>query len=605
MAAEERTGDGCVVVLPSNGSSSSNGHITPLAASSIRPLPTPTPPPVITIPSDKDGPSSPPLSSMQYRHNNGNSESPSRDRNGKRMAAVSPGVTRIKNRKPPDGPPVIASVRVGSRHGYPPVSPAAPRPGTAPASPAIGRGSLVSPSVTRARHSAPNSPALAHQQFQQHNGSSQASSPGQSSRLTSPTGGLPTSPSSVRDPPNTANAFSRKNVANKRLRKENDTQLENNYLMSEERPSKRHKGSYDSINQQACKPALNGDIVELDDNNSVDGSSSGSGYCEVIDSVVLQPSKPLTSTMASTSMSNSLRRNVVPQHPTWTSSSNSLINNESIVNDKCTNQPKPRRGRPSSRRGASVSSSHLTPSASDVANLPGASRITPGRNYATDHNSNVSVNNECVATKRDSIINVNAGSGGALPSSSRSGRGRGRRRSRATNSGSTSELKLPTSKSKVKTTSQLVAELAQRKGDTLLAQQASRLEEQQKSQDEMARNKMDHMIRYVRSLPSPPELTCLSAPRSPSPIIISPEPVMSDQPTTTITTTTPEPLPVPAAPPEEDEPPTSVLDLLGATEDDTESLLLAKLPPVDFAASAAADRADEIAETETYGHTGN
>ena len=70
---------------------------------------------------------------------------------------------------------------------------------------------------------------------------------------------------------------------------------------------------------------------------------------------------------------------------------------------------------------------------------------------------------------------------------------------------SPAQLVLQTSNCKVKTTSQLVAELAQRKGDSLLAEQASRLEQQNSkssiSSEELSRNKIYEMNRFMNSLP--------------------------------------------------------------------------------------------------------
>lgn len=625
---EERAGSNCVVVIPNTGNGNSNGHISPPDINT-------RPPPIITIACDKSTPPpSPPPTPLP--HNNGTSSSSYRDPSRNSYNNNNNSISSSSNaavggggggRKTPSQPPSLARTllskvedlptpyRSGSRHGYAPLSPAAPRPGTAPASPALE--TLSSSRLNRARHSAPNSPAPAPPSNHHQNGSSYPSSPGQSSHLRHPPSDRDRSTSHASNPPNTSNAFTRTNVANKRLRKPDDEILELE-LASCEPPHKRHKGSHESVDEQPCKGDDANGVLDQDDNNSIGGSSSGSGYCEVIDSVTPQPTKS-----SATPPPNLLRNVIKQQHSSRASSSNSInnsnnfISNEEASNSNIANRHSSFRGGnrpPSGRKGPSVGSANLPPAASDGSKLPGASRGVSSRTNTPDSNHNSSSGNtvinidDTVSHSRDIINSSNSGGrGAALPSSSRAGRGRGRRKSIVT-SPAPPQLKLPTTKSKVKTTSQLVAELAQRKGDTLLAQRASKLEEQQKSHDEMTRNKMDHMIRYVRSLPSPPELSSVTLSPSPPPTIISPEPPVSDIQTTTLTSTTPE-VPatttiVPNANDDDTAPLGSVLDQLGVTEDDSESMILARLPPIDVAAAIAADELDEKLASQDHGHTG-
>ena len=47
-----------------------------------------------------------------------------------------------------------------------------------------------------------------------------------------------------------------------------------------------------------------------------------------------------------------------------------------------------------------------------------------------------------------------------------------------------------------------------------------------------------------------------------------------------------------------------MLDRIGVADDESEEQLLSRLPPIDFAAAAAADELDAILAQKVYGHTG-
>ena len=431
-----------------------------------------------------------------------------------------------------------------------------PRPGTAPTSPARGRS--LQPAENISRHSAPSSPASSGRHnttvpSSSHNGAPHF--PHQPpSHAVPPV--RPSSPS-LREVNNVANSFSRTNVANKRLRKEECINLVDE---DQEPPYKRQRiAELPPPNPQQSKSLTNGGMVGDDDVISV-GSSSG-GSCEVIDSIDRPPPPPVFNLHQLSRASNY-------NHHSDISSSN--------VNNKSGNKRGP------------VGPVSPYPSES----LPdGSIRLLPS--------STEGLLNHATAP-HDILANQSIPSA-KTPSSARAGRGRGRRRSMVPSP----DIKIPPNKGKVKTTSQLVAELAERKGDTMLAQRASKLEEQQKSHDDMARNKIDHVHRYVRSLPTPPPLCDPKSPleSSPlsSPVIISPEP-NEDLP---IEVSRPSLVPNPTDQENTQENPFSgMLDRLGVADDETEEQLLSRLPPIDFEAAAAADEQDAILDQKSYGHTG-
>ncbi|XP_042878863.1 mediator of RNA polymerase II transcription subunit 26-like isoform X2 [Penaeus japonicus] len=166
-------------------------------------------------------------------------------------------------------------------------------------------------------------------------------------------------------------------------------------------------------------------------------------------------------------------------------------------------------------------------------------------------------------------------------------------------------LPMATKGSKVKTTSQIVAELAERKGDSKLAERASKLEEQQvrdlpgsgsttgmgRTTDlaVVTRNKMDHLHRFLSSQAGPAfedyagagdddrgsmssetEGRGVSAP-------VSPPNVPSEAPPAVVMTP-------------------SNLDLLGVREDETAEEILARLQPIDRSSIVWDDPEDQ---TET------
>ncbi|KAK4304051.1 hypothetical protein Pmani_023998 [Petrolisthes manimaculis] len=182
-------------------------------------------------------------------------------------------------------------------------------------------------------------------------------------------------------------------------------------------------------------------------------------------------------------------------------------------------------------------------------------------------------------------------------------------------------LPLTTKASKVKTTSQIVAELAERKGDSKLAERATKLEEQHvrelaspastlgmgRTVDSavVTRNKMDHLQRFLSSQPSPAsdalsrgdddddeDRGSLSSEteerRSPS-VSASPHPQVSHI------------NPMPVTP--------SNLDLLGVMSYETAEEILARLPPLDASNIVWEDPEEQVDEAqeqeERSGDTGS
>ncbi|XP_053627820.1 mucin-5AC isoform X1 [Cherax quadricarinatus] len=168
-------------------------------------------------------------------------------------------------------------------------------------------------------------------------------------------------------------------------------------------------------------------------------------------------------------------------------------------------------------------------------------------------------------------------------------------------------LPIPTKASKVKTTSQIVAELAERKGDSKLAERATKLEEQHvrelpgpgvtlgmgRTTDNavVTRNKMDHLQRFLSSQPGPAfddfqgvgdedrgsvsseiegkgsTSAPVSPPRGPTDV---PPPIMT----------------------------LSNLDLLGVMAHETAEEILARLPPIDSSSIVWDDPDEQVCEQE-------
>lgn len=168
--------------------------------------------------------------------------------------------------------------------------------------------------------------------------------------------------------------------------------------------------------------------------------------------------------------------------------------------------------------------------------------------------------------------------------------------------------------SKVKTTSQIVAELAERKGDSKLAERASKLEEQHvrelaspggtlgmgRAADSAAvtRNKMDHLQRYLSSQ-SGPAFDEYSGGGDDDQDSLSSE-------TEARQSTTP-PASPPPGPPQPPMPITapSNLDLLGVMNGETAEEILARLPPIDPASVVWEDPEDPAETQEQEGRSGD
>ena len=166
---------------------------------------------------------------------------------------------------------------------------------------------------------------------------------------------------------------------------------------------------------------------------------------------------------------------------------------------------------------------------------------------------------------------------------------------------------VPSKASKVKTTSQIVAELAVRKGDTKLAERASKLGEQHirelpspgtigRTSDHavVTRNKMDHMQRFLSSQPDPtidPSDEFLQSEEDGS--SISTETEGQD---TASRPVTPLQGPGPVSLPPPEVPLISNLNLLGIREDESAEEILARLPPIDPSSIVWDDPEDEQAD---------
>ncbi|KAF2365084.1 Transcription factor IIS N-terminal [Trinorchestia longiramus] len=523
----------------------------------------------------------------------------------------SPDIEVLHNNSTPVPPVMVAAGSGGSRKrsaashtlnkryhhrnhtqsAYPPHSPATSR--TAPASPALPR-----PSRGFSRHSAPSSPVC-----HSHNGSSHPSSPSDtplhsnapsslspaSSRTTDvpvPVSSRPVETYSAVTSSRLGDASSCKHVANKRLRKHepDDEVAEVLELDEDEPPSKR----------QRVAPMTNGSVVDVEDENSV--GSSASSYCEVIeDNIVVEPLPANSAPPVWSSVQQ-------PNRQSRASSNKDSLRYSSVSSNIKDVKSPSRRGRASSSRiGGMPGSVYQAPAASDASMLPGAPR---GSSYSNSASKSPVGVEDCSDADTALVSNCIGGAAAHKSSTSRSGRGRGRRKS-VNLRPSLPDLKLPSSSSKVKTTSQLVAELAQRKGDTLLAERASKLEEQLKSNDEMTRNKIDHVYRYVQSLPSPPDphsSVVLVATPSPPALSVPTSPHPSDQPITISPDPEAQEGERQAALGEAD-PTQSVLDMLGVTGDEGEAELLNRLPPIDLEAAKETQLLEDRLDNLTYGHT--
>ena len=439
-----------------------------------------------------------------------------------------------------------------------------PRPGTAPTSPAL---SATNSRGYSSRHSAPPSPVLSSVKHQ--NGNSRPHPPVITSLQVPDIVAI--SPGLIREHNKPS---SRTNVANKRLRKDNVVDSVET-IEEDEPPSKKLKvarAAPSALTPQRrvippVKPTTNG-VIQVDDDDVISVGSSSDGSCEVIDI-------PKTSNYKSSSSNN--------------------------------NQIYPPNNIPH-------------PNASDGASLPGAS-VRRVVDHETNSQNSVRTNSPDIIiqsslTPQNNSMHPNSSS---VPSSTRSGRGRGRRRANATPAPlPVPEITKPSSSksSKVKTTSQLVAELAQKKGDSLLAPPLHKIDSDQSKtsmiilDDEEVSNvdKMDHVRRYVHSLPSPRRTDS----GSPLPSTLSPVPQLSttsSPPEIIIPSPSPEIIetPVPPRIPEEDGEVnffSGVLDRLGVKDDETAEQILSRLPPIDYEAARRADLEDEDYLAQHHGHTG-
>ncbi|KAG7155123.1 mediator of RNA polymerase II transcription subunit 26-like isoform X2 [Homarus americanus] len=167
-------------------------------------------------------------------------------------------------------------------------------------------------------------------------------------------------------------------------------------------------------------------------------------------------------------------------------------------------------------------------------------------------------------------------------------------------------LPMSTKASKVKTTSQIVAELAERKGDSKLAERATKLEEQHvrdfpgpattlgmgRTTDNalVTRNKMDHLQRFLSSQPGPAFEEFPSADEDRGSVSSETE----------ARGTTSAPVSPSRGPP--DLPPPimtpSNLDLLGVMPHETAEEILARLPPIDTSSIVWDDPEEQVYEQE-------
>lgn len=175
-------------------------------------------------------------------------------------------------------------------------------------------------------------------------------------------------------------------------------------------------------------------------------------------------------------------------------------------------------------------------------------------------------------------------------------------------------IPVSTKASKVKTTSQIVAELAERKGDSKLAERASKLEEQHvrelaspggtlgmgRASDSatVTRNKMDHLQRYLSSQ-SGPAFDEYSGGGDDDRDSFSSE-TEARQSTTPPVSPPPGPphIPLPVTAP-------SNLDLLGVMNGETAEEILSRLPPIDPATVVWDDPEDQAEAQDQEGRSGD
>ncbi|XP_045120873.1 mediator of RNA polymerase II transcription subunit 26-like isoform X2 [Portunus trituberculatus] len=173
-------------------------------------------------------------------------------------------------------------------------------------------------------------------------------------------------------------------------------------------------------------------------------------------------------------------------------------------------------------------------------------------------------------------------------------------------------IPMPTKAYKVKTTSQIVAELAERKGDSKLAERASKLEEQHvrevtspgatlgmgRGTDSAAvtRNKMDHLQRYLSSQ-SGPAFEEYSGGGDEDRDSMSSETEVQRSTSPAASPGGPPHVPVPITTP-------SNLDLLGVMNGETAEEILARLPPIDHGSVVWDDPEDQTEAQEQEGRSG-
>ena len=166
---------------------------------------------------------------------------------------------------------------------------------------------------------------------------------------------------------------------------------------------------------------------------------------------------------------------------------------------------------------------------------------------------------------------------------------------------------------KVKTTSQIVAELAERKGDSKLAERASKLEEQHvrevnspgatlgmgRAADSavVTRNKMDHLQRYLSSQSGPAFDEFSEGGEEDRNSLSSETGVQESTSTPASPLAGPTLIPLPITTP-------SNLDLLGVMNGETAEEILARLPPIDPSSVVWDDPDDQTEAQEQEGRSG-
>ena len=236
--------------------------------------------------------------------------------------------------------------------------------------------------------------------------------------------------------------------------------------------------------------------------------------------------------------------------------------------------------------------------------LPADIRKKYGQNHGLPELSSSRGNDEASDGRRDENLDSVSREDGVLKQKRRSGRKRkadsgSRDLDGVTHSAEDSDsLRWKAAmarESKVKTTKQLVAELAERKGDAELAQRASKIEEQirelnplplVRSDQDVLRNKMEHMHRFLKSRPEPDdegEVNIVdddeeeeedgpsgapSRPASPFGVIARHEPLGV----------------------------VSNLDLLGVDSKETAEEIMSRLPPVDLSSIVWDDPIEDVTD---------